>query len=77
MVMGRALRLVGAGLTIGLGASVLAGRFMDAVLFGVPAIDAGVFAVVTAVMAAAGLFAAWVPASRATAVDPVGAMAAE
>jgi hypothetical protein len=77
MVVARAVRLVGAGLVTGLVASALAGHFLQSVLFGVPTIDAWVFGIVAATLAAAGLLAAWVPASRATAVDPVAAMAAE
>lgn len=77
MVVARAVRLIGAGLMTGLGISVLTGHFMQAMLFGVPTIDAWVFGIVAATLAAAGLLAAWVPASRATAVDPVAAMAAE
>jgi len=77
MVMGRAARLVGAGLVAGIGVALVAGRFMEAVLFGVPTVNPLVFGVVAVVLIAAGLLAAWVPAWKATAIDPAGAMAAE
>lgn len=50
---------------------------MDALLFGVPTVNAAVFGVVGVVLIAAGLLAAWVPAWKATSIDPVAAMAAE
>ncbi len=77
MVVTRAARLVGAGLVIGIGVAVLTGRFMETVLFGVPTVNPAVFGVVAVVLIAAGLLAAWVPARKATAIDPVRAMAAE
>ncbi len=77
MVVTRVARLVGVGLVIGLGAAVMLGRFMESVLFGVPAVNASVFAVVAVVLVAAGLLAAWIPARRATAIDPARAMTAE
>lgn len=77
MVVTSAARLVGAGLVVGIGVAVLTGRFMEAVLFGVPTVNPAVFGVVAVVLVATGLLAAWVPAWKVTAVDPVGAMAAE
>jgi putative ABC transport system permease protein len=41
------------------------------VLFGVTATDAPTFAAVTAVLVAAGLLACWLPARRATRIDPM------
>lgn len=55
----------------------LAGRFIEALLFGVPAANPGVFALVAGVLIAAGLLAAWIPAWNATSIDPVRAMAVE
>ncbi|MEM6702260.1 MAG: hypothetical protein AAF690_06115, partial [Acidobacteriota bacterium] len=69
--------LVGAGLVLGVGVAVLGGRVLDTVLFGVPVVNPLVFGIVGLVLLAAGLLAAWVPARKATAIDPVGAMAAE
>ncbi|MEM1246412.1 MAG: ADOP family duplicated permease [Acidobacteriota bacterium] len=77
MVVTRAAGLVGAGLVLGVGVAVLGGRVLDTVLFGVPVVNPLVFGIVGLVLLAAGLLAAWVPARKATAIDPVGAMAAE
>lgn len=77
MVVFRAARLVGAGLLGGLVIALIAGRFLEAVLFDVPTVNPLVFGGVAVVLAGAGLLAAWVPAWHATAIDPAGAMAAE
>ncbi len=77
MVVVRAARLVGAGLIFGLIVAVLTGRFMESVLFGVPTLNPLVFGLVALVLVTAGLLAAWVPALKATAIDPAGAMTAE
>lgn len=77
MVMTRAAWLLGIGLAVGIGIAVLTGRSMESLLFGVPTVNPSVFGVVAVVLLAAGLLAAWVPAWRATAIDPAGAMEAE
>ncbi len=77
MVVGRAVRLVALGLVMGLGVALLTGRFLESVLFGVPTLNLPVFATVAGVFALAGLTAAWLPAWKATSIDPAGAMAAE
>jgi ABC-type antimicrobial peptide transport system permease subunit len=77
MVVTRAALLVGGGLVVGIGVAVLTGRFMGAVLFGVPAVNPAVFGIVAVVLVAAGLLAAWVPARKATAIDPARAMAVD
>ena len=77
LVVARAARLVGGGLAVGLGVAVLTGRFMESVLFGVPTLNPMVFGLVALVLASAGLVAAWVPALKATAVDPLGAMSVQ
>ena len=50
---------------------------MGSVLYGVPATDVGVFAVVGVTLLLAGLLAAWIPAWNATAMDPAAAIQAE
>ena len=77
MVVRRAALLIGAGLLSGIGVALLGGRFMESILFGVPSVNPTVFGLVVVVLASAGLIAAWVPARKATAIDPAGAMAAE
>ncbi|HSR52465.1 MAG TPA: ADOP family duplicated permease [Acidobacteriota bacterium] len=77
MVVRRTARLLGAGLLIGISVAVLAGRFIESALFGVPTVNPTVFGIVAVVFIAAGLLATWMPAWKATTIDPVKAMAAE
>ena len=63
--------LVAAGVVLGLLAAAAATRVVESVLFGVTATDAPTFAGVTAVLVAAGLLACWLPAHRATRIDPM------
>jgi predicted permease len=53
------------------------GRFVGNFLFGVPATDPATFGAMAALLAAAGLAAALIPARRATRVDPMDALQAE
>ena len=71
LVVRQAGSFVVGGLVLGFGAALAGGKLMDAVLFGVPHTDVSVFAMVGLSLLAAGLVAAWVPALKATAVDPV------
>ena len=63
--------LVAAGVVLGLLAAAVATRIVESVLFGVIATDALTFAGVTTAILAAGLLACWLPARRATRVDPM------
>ena len=71
LVVRRGGALVTAGVVLGLPAAAAATRVVESVLFGVTATDAPTFAGVTAVLAAAGLLACWLPARRATRIDPM------
>jgi len=77
MIVSQALRLGAIGLALGLVAAWAATRVMASLLFGVGAGDPLTFAAVTAMLAAVLLVAAYVPARRATAIDPVVALRAE
>jgi predicted permease len=74
LVMRGALLQVGVGLAIGIPAAVAAGRLMSGQLFGVRAWDPLMLAAASAVLLAAGLVAALLPARRAAAVDPMVAL---
>jgi predicted permease len=77
MVLGDGLRLVLVGLGIGvLGALALSG-LLSSQLFGVNPREPLVYASVTLTLLTVGLAASWIPAWRATRVDPVIAMRAE
>ena len=74
MVVGQGMRLVGAGLAVGIvAAAVITGSF-EAMLFDVAPRDLTIFAVVPALLLAAGALASYVPGRRATRVDPVTAL---
>jgi putative ABC transport system permease protein len=77
MVLGEALRLVIAGLVLGVMAALIVTRFLDTLLFGVHARDATTFAGVALVLAIAAMLGCVVPARRAMRVDPMVALRAE
>jgi putative ABC transport system permease protein len=74
MVLQMGLWLIGVGLAVGLGVSFAVNRVLASELFGVTAHDPLTFAGVAAVVVAVGVAACWVPAQRATRVDPVIAL---
>ena len=77
MVMGEGARLVLGALVLGGVASVLLSRFLSGLLFEIEPTDPVTFVAVGAVLAAVALLAAYVPARRATRVDPIDALRAE
>ena len=74
MVGKGALRLVAAGVICGIPAAWLASRWLQSLLFGLKAMDAGVLAGAVMLLGVAGLAAAYFPARRATRVDPIAAL---
>jgi putative ABC transport system permease protein len=74
MVVRQSLRLTVAGIAIGLAAAFALTRFMQTVLVGLDPSDPPTFTIVTLLLALSGLVAAWVPALRATRVDPIVAL---
>jgi predicted permease len=77
LVLARALRIVVAGVVLGLGGAFAVTRVLQRFLFGVTPTDPIAFSVVTLVLIAVGLIAAWMPARRATRIDPVAALRSE
>jgi predicted permease len=74
LVMGQGLRLAGAGLVVGLLASLAVTRLLSSLLFGVSPYDVPTLAIVVAVLLATAVLASFVPAFRATRVDPLDAL---
>jgi predicted permease len=70
-VLVRGLRTVGLGLALGVLGAVALSRLASASLRGVEPGDPLTYAVTALILAAIGLLAAWVPAERATRVDPL------
>jgi len=77
LVLARALRIVGAGLLVGLAGAAGVTRVLQRFLFGVTPTDPVAFTIVTLLLMAVGLMAAWLPARRATRIDPCAALRAE
>jgi putative ABC transport system permease protein len=69
--------LAAAGAAIGLFAAAGLTRLMTSLLFKTTALDPLTYALVTALLVAAAAFASYVPARRATAVDPLEALRTE
>jgi putative ABC transport system permease protein len=70
----RALALAAAGLTIGLVAALLLGRLLTALLHGVPVTDTLTLVVTVALFVAITALAGFLPARRASRVDPLAAL---
>jgi putative ABC transport system permease protein len=77
LVVGQAMRLAGAGLALGLAASFAATRVLSGMLFGVQPTDPVAYAAVAIVLGAVALAASYVPARRATRVNPIAALRCE
>jgi ABC-type lipoprotein release transport system permease subunit len=77
MVVTQGGRVALVGVIIGLVAAVFSARWLESLLFEVEARDPLVFAAVSVVMIGVALLASYLPARRASAVDPVEAIRAE
>jgi predicted permease len=74
MVMVHGLRLAAIGLAIGLALALAVTRVMSKILFGVSPTDPLTFATIAVVLALVTLLACYIPARRATKVDPMVAL---
>jgi ABC-type antimicrobial peptide transport system permease subunit len=74
MVLGDGMKMTFIGVLIGLAASLGLTRLMDSMLFGVSATDPLTFAGVALLLALVALAACYIPARRATRVDPLVAL---
>ncbi|HXR39822.1 MAG TPA: FtsX-like permease family protein, partial [Terracidiphilus sp.] len=74
LILRQALALAGIGIALGLGATFYATRVLQDMLYGVSARDPLTFGAVIALMLAVALLASYVPARRATKIDPMVAL---
>jgi putative ABC transport system permease protein len=70
MVLSRVTALVGIGVLVGAGVSLWASRFVAALLYGLEPRDPVTLAGAALVLAAVGAIAGWLPAHRASRIDP-------
>src|SRR5436190_2145348 len=74
MVLGEAMRLGAAGVAIGLAGAAATTQLMRSLLFGVAPSDVPTFVGIAALLAATAFVASYIPARRATRVDPMLAL---
>jgi putative ABC transport system permease protein len=74
LVLKEGMMPVAAGIAAGLVGAALIARVMRSLLFGVDPLDAGTFAAAAGMLSMVALVACYVPARRATVVDPAGAL---
>jgi putative ABC transport system permease protein len=77
LILGRGLKLSAAGLAIGIGATLALTRLLSTQLFEISPHDPWVFTAVSALMLAVTTAACYLPARRATKVDPIATLRAE
>jgi putative ABC transport system permease protein len=74
LVVGDSLKLIAIGVGLGLAAAFFLTRYMRSLLYGVSETDPVTFAVIPVLLAAVALAASYIPARRATRVDPMVAL---
>jgi ABC-type antimicrobial peptide transport system permease subunit len=77
MMLSQGMRLLGGGLILGFAGAFALSRVIRSVLFGVSAGDPLIYGIVTLVLVCAALFACWLPARRASRVNPMVTLRAE
>ena len=74
LVVGQGMLLTAIGLAIGVAASFALTRLIQRLLFGVSATDPLTFVMIPLLLAAVALLACYMPARRATRMDPLAAL---
>jgi putative ABC transport system permease protein len=77
LVLRRGAAMVAIGVAIGVTGAAALTRYLESMLFGLSALDASTYAVVAAAFAGIALLACYLPARRATRVDPLDALRCE
>ncbi|HEY0159084.1 MAG TPA: ABC transporter permease [Thermoanaerobaculia bacterium] len=77
LVLGRAAVVAAVGIVIGLAGAVVAGRFLQSVVYQISTHDPVIYTAVPLLLGAIALLAAWVPVRRAVRLDPAVALYVE
>jgi putative ABC transport system permease protein len=77
LVIGQGMRPIVAGVAAGIAGAIGVTRFISNLLFGVAPLDPLTFGIAVVLLTGVGLAACWIPARRATRVDPLTALRAE
>jgi ABC-type antimicrobial peptide transport system permease subunit len=77
VVLGESLVLTAAGIAAGLAGAAFLSRYLDRMLFGLDPLDPATFGAAAALFSFVAVLAAYVPARRATTVDPMVALRCE
>jgi ABC-type antimicrobial peptide transport system permease subunit len=77
MILRHGLSVTAMGIALGIGVAIVATRVMSAFLFGVGPIDPVTYAVVSGTLVAVALLATYLPARRASRIDPIVALRAD
>ena len=75
MVVVQGVRVVGLGVIVGLIVALLGARPLESLLYGVGALDVVTLVATSLLMLFVGVAASWIPAYRASSVDPVNTLA--
>jgi len=65
------------GMLAGLGIAILTTRVLEGLLFGIRPADAGTFLAMSGALAVVGLLASYLPARKASAIDPMESLRSE
>jgi putative ABC transport system permease protein len=77
LIVRQGVGVVAAGVALGLGAGLAGARLMQGVIYGVPPTDPVTFVVVPSLLVVVAAIACWIPARRATRLDPLRALRIE
>ncbi|HEX6052345.1 MAG TPA: FtsX-like permease family protein, partial [Gemmatimonadaceae bacterium] len=77
LVVGSALRVTMVGAALGIAVALGLSRLMRSLLFGVSATDPWTYGAAAALIVGVGVAASWIPARRATGIDPNSVLRAE
>jgi putative ABC transport system permease protein len=77
LIVGRGLKLVLGGIALGLAGALALRRTIEKLLFGVGPTDPLTYIAIASLLVGVALVACWIPARRATKVDPLVALRSE